>query len=214
MQTFKHTQTGEVLSIDTKSKLWKDITKDYEVLSFYSGGKLFDFKWEDKYWCEQGTWTYFHKTNSTIQSVKYLPTGDVFEVDGKVTTQNRYTHIIKKIEIERKQLDDNDCEGIDRILITFVDGKKAWLEKCNKELPIFRTFEGVYIYKNQPYYVVNGWLKISEHLDGANYEGFFTENKDGNFKTFTDKSKAEEYINEQHKYHQSKRWQEKTLKNK
>lgn len=182
------------IGCEPSEKFWEDITTDYEILSVittYSSYKPERVLTIEEYFKRCPKATQIPNDLVDIQSVKYLPTGEVFTIGDKARTIGKYPHKIKSIKIMQKQIDRTNYDGVNRIWLNWEnDAGGNWLESTEKvKEAIFTTEDGVDIFENDVFYYIGDAGNICETSCLFKGDGDFSR-----FKVFAKKENAEEYI--------------------
>jgi hypothetical protein len=171
------------------------VYKDYEVLSYSyydvglvtkrENGNYLGEKYELTYTNKGATWEevlgFWDESIHKIHSVKYLPTGEVFELKNKVQFGNEDTicGFISKFEV------------INNKIIVYYGNHTSKLGAVRLvKLPIFQSFDGKDIYVGDVFYYIGDADNICE--TSCLFKGDEDFSK---FKTFAKRENAEEYIN-------------------
>lgn len=180
------------------SKVW--LKEDgYEILSFSSGyagaPRAYIFKKLPNGLYSKGTGdsTLEHGlTYWDIFSIKRLSDGEIFSIFDKVSERlsDKKDFIIESFNIYHDRL----VIGIKKKSTHTTTGFR-FLDKVKE--PIFTTFDGVEIYKNQPYWGLYTKTWLLEYVDeGIHYNLKEDELPDSTYLTFAKKENIEKYIKE------------------
>jgi hypothetical protein len=181
--------------VEANPEFWEElIEKDYDVLSYSvyntelvtkrENGNYLGEKYELTYTNKGATWeevlAFWDENKHKIHSVKYLPTGEIFELKNKVQFGNEDTicGFISKFEI------------INNKIIVYYGNHTSKLGAVRLvKLPIFQSFDGKDIYVGDVFYYIGDADNICETSCLLKGDEDFSK-----FKTFAKRENAEEYI--------------------
>lgn len=188
-------------NISTSPEFWQEvIEKDYEILSFTDNAKIprIDTKRENGlFGVSKGT--NYQKTGLyeerlydiaskywNIHSVKRLSDGEIFTIGDKIICPNKKIQPIEYIIVSNNEI----WLGI---VNKYEAGGPHQLSHINKAFILFKTEDGVEIYKGDSAYIV--WLDRkhqASHLNSDKPTNIYA--IIDNVKYFSTKEKAEEYV--------------------
>ena len=186
-------------NISTSPEFWEEVVeKDYEILSFTDNAKVprIDTKRENGLFGisiganYQKTGLYEERLYGTkcwnIHSVKRLSDGEIFTIGDKIICPNKKIQPIEYIIVSNNEI----WLGI---VNKYEAGGPHQLSHINKAFILFKTEDGVEIYKGDSAYIV--WLDRkhqASHLNSDKPTNIYA--IIDNVKYFSTKEKAEEYV--------------------
>lgn len=164
--------------VENNPEFWeKVVEKDYEILSFYYkniGGKGDTYVDPNYIWFEiykgSGKWsrafhiTHLYSTDEIlrqscfgIHSIKRLSDGEIFTIGDRITGKSDYNCIINSIELN---------PNYSQIMFNKLDEGIDLINARHIKQPLFKTEDGVDIYKGDIIHLVTKWFEYNAATAG------------------------------------------------